>query len=159
MGKLAGRAEERERQTKRAMRWSRWDSDSQFGPRLPSCMTCCLLSNGLYFLNFSPSHGFGSPQVQAGASDEFPASWVRELSRLLLHVHMSAPGFFPPRDGTVGHHSMRVVQQPCARPRVKIQKPIQSATRLRAQGWRSIWGKNSASNEDQPLALGQLSVV
>lgn len=51
---------------------------------------------------------------------------------------------------------MRVVHTALRQTPGEDPKPIRRASR--AQGWRSIWGKNSASKEDQPLALGQLSV-
>lgn len=40
----------------------------------PSCMTCCLLSDGIYICgishHFSPSHGFGFPSRSRGGSGE-----------------------------------------------------------------------------------------
>lgn len=88
LGWASWRAEER-RETERAMRWSQWDSSSQFGPRLPSCMTCRLLSNSLYS-SFQPEPRFRVPRCSRGQRRD-PASWVRELSRSC--TTMSAPGF------------------------------------------------------------------
>lgn len=126
------RAEER---SARAMRWSRWDSKKKMSiwSCSPSCMTRCLLSDGIYICSiypqFSPSQGLGFPS-RGRVQRRDPAPRVRELSRRCTagSAPIGAGGGFSRGRPSLHVHSAALCQTPGEDPR-----PIQSANRLGAK--------------------------